>query len=189
MLDAAGKDVVLIETVGVGQSEIEVASVVDVVVLVLQPGSGDSIQALKAGVMEIPDIICINKKDHPEAKAMRVRAAPRAVADAGRACGPTVVETDARSGEGVPELWAAVEERRAALGVGGRSSARRRASLERELRDRRRGARRRGHRAHAARARDRPACGGSRRARRRPAGAPSASCSRPRSTASRASRV
>ena len=71
VLDAAGKDVVLIETVGVGQSEIEVASVVDVVVLVLQPGSGDSVQALKAGVMEIPDIICINKKDHPEAKAMR----------------------------------------------------------------------------------------------------------------------
>ena len=75
MLDAAGKDVVLIETVGVGQSEIEVASVVDVVVLVLQPGSGDSVQALKAGVMEIPDIICINKKDHPsEGDAVRSSA-------------------------------------------------------------------------------------------------------------------
>ena len=61
MLDAAGKDVLLLETVGVGQSEVEVASVADTVVLVLMPGSGDSIQALKAGVMEIPDVIVINK--------------------------------------------------------------------------------------------------------------------------------
>ena len=176
MLDAAGKDVVLIETVGVGQSEIEVASVVDVVVLVLQPGSGDSVQALKAGVMEIPDIICINKKDHPDAKAMRVRAAPRAVADAGRRCGRPWSRPTRASGEGVAELWAAVEERRAPLGPEG-LEARRRASLERELRDRRRGARGRGHRAHAA-ASARPTwCGGSRRATstRWP---PSASCSR-----------
>ena len=71
ILDAAGMDVLLLETVGVGQSEVEVASVADTVVLVLQPGSGDSIQALKAGVMEIPDIIVINKSDHPAAKTMR----------------------------------------------------------------------------------------------------------------------
>jgi len=132
VLDAAGKDVVLIETVGVGQSEIEVASVVDVVVLVLQPGSGDSVQALKAGVMEIPDIICINKKDHPDAKAMRAELR-HALSLTPAGVRPIVVETDARGGEGVAELWAAVEERRAALGPEG-LEARRRASLERELR-------------------------------------------------------
>ncbi len=132
VLDAAGKDVVLIETVGVGQSEIEVASVVDVVVLVLQPGSGDSVQALKAGVMEIPDIICINKKDHPEAKSMRAELR-HALSLTPAGIRPVVVETDARSGDGVPELWAAVEERRAALGPEG-LELRRRASLERELR-------------------------------------------------------
>ena len=132
VLDAAGRDVVLIETVGVGQSEIEVASVVDAVVLVLQPGSGDSVQALKAGVMEIPDIICINKKDHPEAKAMRSELR-HALSLTPAGVRPLVVETNARSGEGVAELWAAVEERRAALGPEG-LELRRRASLERELR-------------------------------------------------------
>ena len=71
MLDAAGKDVLLLETVGVGQSEVEVASIADTVVLVLMPGSGDSIQALKAGVMEIPDVIVINKADHPATRTMR----------------------------------------------------------------------------------------------------------------------
>ena len=132
VLDAAGKDVVLIETVGVGQSEIEVASVVDVVVLVLQPGSGDSVQALKAGVMEIPDVICVNKKDHPEAKAMRAELR-HALSLTPAELRPTVVETDARAGDGVPGLWEAVEERRAALGTDGLEQ-RRRESLERELR-------------------------------------------------------
>ncbi len=132
VLDAAGKDVVLIETVGVGQSEIEVASVVDVVVLVLQPGSGDSVQALKAGVMEIPDVICINKKDHPEAKSMRAELR-HALSLTPAELRPTVVETDARAGDGVPGLWEAVEERRAALGDEG-LERRRRESLERELR-------------------------------------------------------
>jgi len=68
ILDASGKDVIFLETVGVGQSEVEVASVADTVVLALMPGSGDSIQALKAGVMEIPDVLVVNKKDHPSAE-------------------------------------------------------------------------------------------------------------------------
>src|SRR5262249_54784244 len=71
VMDAAGMDVVLLETVGVGQSEVEVAAVAEAVVLVLMPGAGDSVQALKAGVMEIPDVIVINKSDHPAAKSMR----------------------------------------------------------------------------------------------------------------------
>src|SRR5687767_4358823 len=65
VMDASGKDDILLETVGVGQAEIDVVDHADTVVLVLMPGSGDSIQALKAGVMEIPDVIVINKADHP----------------------------------------------------------------------------------------------------------------------------
>ena len=70
LLDAAGKDVIFLETVGTGQSEVEVMGIADEVVLVLMPGSGDSVQALKAGIMEIPDVIAINKMDQPGAKAM-----------------------------------------------------------------------------------------------------------------------
>ena len=65
LMDAAGKDDVFLETVGVGQAEVDIIDHADTVVLVLMPGSGDSIQALKAGVMEIPDVIVVNKKDHP----------------------------------------------------------------------------------------------------------------------------
>src|SRR6201999_1039328 len=65
LMDASGRDTVLIETVGVGQAEVDVIDHADTIVLVLQPGSGDSIQALKAGVMEIPDVIVVNKADHP----------------------------------------------------------------------------------------------------------------------------
>ena len=64
-MDAAGKDDVFLETVGVGQAEVDIIDHADTVVLVLMPGSGDSIQALKAGIMEIPDIIVVNKADHP----------------------------------------------------------------------------------------------------------------------------
>ena len=70
LLDAAGKDLVFLETVGTGQSEVEVIGVADTVLLVLMPGSGDSVQALKAGIMEIPDVIAVNKTDHPAAKTM-----------------------------------------------------------------------------------------------------------------------
>ena len=70
VLDAGGKDVIFLETVGAGQSEVEVIGVADTVLLVLMPGSGDSVQALKAGIMEIPDVIAVNKSDHPAAKTM-----------------------------------------------------------------------------------------------------------------------
>ena len=80
LLDAAGKDLVLLETVGAGQSEVEVIGIADTVLLVLMPGSGDSVQALKAGIMEIPDVIAINKMDHPgrEDDAERGSFDPRA---------------------------------------------------------------------------------------------------------------
>ena len=70
VMDAAGKDDVLIETVGVGQAEIDIVDHADTIVLALMPGSGDSIQALKAGVMEIPDVIVVNKADHPMTDTM-----------------------------------------------------------------------------------------------------------------------
>jgi len=70
LLDASGKDVVFAETVGAGQSDVEVIGIVDTVLLVLMPGSGDSVQALKAGIMEIPDVIAVNKSDQPGAKQM-----------------------------------------------------------------------------------------------------------------------
>jgi len=70
LVDASGKDVVFLETVGTGQSEVEVIGIADVVLLVLMPGSGDAVQALKAGIMEIPDVIAVNKMDHPAAKTM-----------------------------------------------------------------------------------------------------------------------
>src|SRR3954449_534320 len=70
VLDASGKDLVFLETVGTGQSEVGVLGIADSVLLVLMPGSGDAVQALKAGIMEIPDVIAINKMDHPAAKTM-----------------------------------------------------------------------------------------------------------------------
>src|SRR5256886_16915908 len=88
LMDAAGADVVLLETVGVGQAEIDIIDHADTVVLVLMPGSGDSIQALKAGVMEIPDVIVINKADHPltdtMAREIRGRSEERRVGKEGR---------------------------------------------------------------------------------------------------------
>jgi LAO/AO transport system kinase len=133
VLDAAGKDVLLLETVGVGQSEVEVASVADTVVLVLQPGSGDSIQALKAGVMEIPDVIVINKADHPATRTMRSEI--RSILSLGeqREWKPPIVETEAISGDGVGDLWDAVTRHREHLEAAGGLAARRRRSVEHEV--------------------------------------------------------
>ncbi len=132
ILDAAGKDVVFVETVGAGQSEVEVTGVADTVLLVLMPGSGDSVQALKAGIMEIPDVITINKSDHPEAKTMlnEVRSIV-ALAEPERR--PAILLTEALHGEGVPELWDALEQHRAALESDGRLEERRRKNLAAEV--------------------------------------------------------
>ena len=133
VLDASGKDVLLLETVGVGQSEVDVATIADTVVLVLMPGSGDSVQALKAGVMEIPDVIAINKADHPNTSTMRADLRSILSLDRGRAWRVAVVETEAVNGRGVPELWQAVVDHRAFLAEQGRLDERRRQSLEHEL--------------------------------------------------------
>jgi LAO/AO transport system kinase len=132
LLDAAGKDVVFVETVGAGQSEVEVTGIADSVVLVLMPGSGDSVQALKAGIMEIPDVIAVNKMDHPGAKTMlnEVRSIV-ALAEPDRR--PPILLTEALRGENVDELWAAIDERRAALAADGRLEQRRRKNLAAEV--------------------------------------------------------
>jgi LAO/AO transport system kinase len=132
LLDASGKDVVFVETVGAGQSDVEVTSIADTVLLVLMPGSGDSVQALKAGIMEIPDVIAINKLDHPAAKTMlnEVRSIVR-LAEPDRR--PPIVLTEAVRGENVPELWEKIEEHRVALASDGRLEERRRRNLASEV--------------------------------------------------------
>jgi LAO/AO transport system kinase len=132
LLDASGKDVVFVETVGAGQSEVEVTGIADTVLLVLMPGSGDSVQALKAGIMEIPDVIAINKMDHPAAKTMlnEVRSIVR-LADPEKR--PPILLTEAVRGENVAELWGALAAHRAGLEQDGGLDDRRRRNLAREV--------------------------------------------------------
>jgi LAO/AO transport system kinase len=133
VLDAAGKDVVFLETVGAGQSEVEVIGIADTVLLVLMPGSGDSVQALKAGIMEIPDVIAINKQDHPAAKTMLNEVRSILSLDREPAWRPPLVLTEATEGEGVPELWERLEAHRAHLEADGGLEARRRKNLAGEV--------------------------------------------------------
>jgi LAO/AO transport system kinase len=133
VLDAAGKDLVFLETVGAGQSEVEVIGIADTVVLVLMPGSGDSVQALKAGIMEIPDVIAINKMDHPAAKTMLKEVRSILSLDRDRTWKPPIVLTEAIRGENIPELWEKVEEHRAHLESGGLLEERRRKNLAGEV--------------------------------------------------------
>jgi LAO/AO transport system kinase len=112
VLDAAGKELLFLETVGAGQSEVEVISIADTVLLVLMPGSGDSIQALKAGIMEIPDVIAVNKRDHPAAKTMLNEVRSILALDTEDDWQPPIVLTEAVKGEGIDDLWAEIEEHR-----------------------------------------------------------------------------
>ncbi len=133
ILDAAGKELVFLETVGAGQSEVEVIGIADTVVLVLMPGSGDSVQALKAGIMEIPDVIAINKMDHPAAKTMLNEVRSILSLDKERAWKPPIVLTEATTGQNVPELWEKIEAHRAHLESEGHLEERRRKNLAGEV--------------------------------------------------------
>jgi len=133
LLDAAGKELVFLETVGAGQSEVEVIGIADTIVLVLMPGSGDSVQALKAGIMEIPDVIAINKKDHPAAKTMLSEVRSILSLDRERAWRPPIVLTEATRGENVPELWEKIAAHRAHLESEGQLEERRRKNLAAEV--------------------------------------------------------
>jgi LAO/AO transport system kinase len=131
IVEAAGRDVVLYETVGVGQSEVAIATLADTVALVLMPGSGDSIQALKAGIMEIPDLIVVNKADQPQLALLRSEL-QQVLTLAERENRPPVIETRATDGYGVPELWQHVLRHRERLGEEGLAD-RRRDNLRREV--------------------------------------------------------
>ena len=133
ILDAAGKDVVFLETVGTGQSEVEVIGIADTVLLVLMPGSGDSVQALKAGIMEIPDVIAINKMDHPAAKTMLNEVRSILGLDRDREWRPPIVLTEATRGENVPELWEKIAAHRTYLEDSGQLEARRARNLAGEV--------------------------------------------------------
>jgi len=133
VMDASGKDDVLVETVGVGQAEIDVVDHADTVVLALMPGSGDSIQALKAGVMEIPDVIVINKADHPLTDTMEREV--RTVLSLGPPVSwkVPVLRTEAARGEGVPELLEKIDEHRKHIEAEGTLEARRARNLRNEV--------------------------------------------------------
>ncbi|HEX6116699.1 MAG TPA: methylmalonyl Co-A mutase-associated GTPase MeaB [Solirubrobacterales bacterium] len=133
LMDASGKDDVLLETVGVGQAEIDIVDHADTIVLALMPGSGDSIQALKAGVMEIPDVIVVNKADHPLTDTM-VREVKNVLA-----LGPDVswrvpvVKTEATRGEGVAELLEQIDAHRRHITDEGTLEKRRARNLRAEV--------------------------------------------------------
>ncbi len=133
VIDAAGFEDVLLETVGVGQAEIDIVDHADTVVLALMPGSGDSIQALKAGVMEIPDVIVVNKAEHPLADTM-VREVRTALS-----LGPKdawkvpIIKTVASKGEGIEELLDAIERHRAHIEETGTLQERRARNLRNEV--------------------------------------------------------
>jgi LAO/AO transport system kinase len=133
LMDASGKDDVFIETVGVGQAEIDIVDHGDTIVLVLMPGSGDSIQALKAGVMEIPDIIVVNKSDHPMTDTM-IREI-RGVLSLGPSTSwrVPIVKTEAAKGEGVPELAEKISEHRDHIEAEGTLDERRARNLRNEV--------------------------------------------------------
>jgi LAO/AO transport system kinase len=133
LMDASGKDDVFLETVGVGQAEVDIIDHADTVVLVLMPGSGDSIQALKAGVMEIPDVIAVNKADHPLTDTM-VREI-RGVLSLGPQEGwrVPIVKTEASRGEGVEELAEKMAAHRDFIESEGKLAERRRRNLMNEV--------------------------------------------------------
>jgi LAO/AO transport system kinase len=109
LMSASGKDYVLIETVGVGQDEVEIASLAQVTVVVLVPGMGDDVQTIKAGIMEIADIFVINKSDLPGADT--VQHEPQAMLSLAEGHKPPIIRTVAKDGNGVAELLAAIEDR------------------------------------------------------------------------------
>jgi LAO/AO transport system kinase len=133
LMDASGKDDVFIETVGVGQAEIDIVDHGDTIVLVLMPGSGDSIQALKAGVMEIPDIIVVNKADHPMTDTMiREIRGVLSLGPSGSWKVP-IIRTEAAKGEGVAELAEKIAEHRAHIEAEGTLDERRARNLRNEV--------------------------------------------------------
>jgi LAO/AO transport system kinase len=134
VLDAMGVDVVLVETVGVGQSELEIAETADTTVVIIPPGLGDGVQAIKAGIMEIADIFVVNKADHPLADKtvadirdlLRMEPNPRPWT-------PPIVRTVATNNQGLEDLWIRIQQHRQYLTRSGRLEERRLRRLEQEI--------------------------------------------------------
>jgi LAO/AO transport system kinase len=135
-LDAAGFPIVLVETVGVGQIEVDIAASADTTVVVMNPGAGDAVQALKAGLLEIADVFVINKADRPGVKELQRDL--NTMLDMDTKMGewrPPIVTAVASAGEGIDELWSAVGDHRAYLERSGELEARRRRRIAGELRE------------------------------------------------------
>ena len=135
ILDASGKDVVIVETVGAGQSEVAIIKVAQTVVVVLAPGLGDEIQAIKAGMMEIGDVFVVNKADRENANqaAMNVQAS-LSLSEAGDKWTPPIVKTVALTGEGIAELLKEIDRHQIHI-IEGEADLRRRRLVEAELVD------------------------------------------------------
>jgi GTPase len=135
LMDAAGKDDVFLETVGVGQGEIDVVDHADTIVLALMPGSGDSIQALKAGIMEIPDVIVVNKCEHPLTDTMvrEIRGVLSLGSSNPGSWRVPILKTEATKGEGIAELAAKIDEHRAHIEAEGTLAQRRARNLRNEV--------------------------------------------------------
>jgi LAO/AO transport system kinase len=133
LMDAAGSDDVFLETVGIGQAEVDIIDHADTVVLVLMPGAGDSVQALKAGVMEIPDLIVVNKADHPLTGTMMREI--RTVLSLGPETGwqVPILKTEAGRGEGIEEVAEKIAEHRRQIEAEGSLERRRRRNLVNEV--------------------------------------------------------
>jgi LAO/AO transport system kinase len=135
VMDAAGCDVVLVETVGVGQSEVEISGLADTTVVLLAPGMGDGVQAAKAGILEIGDVFVVNKADRDGAQSTR-RELRSVVGMTDRAAGgwtPPVLLTTATSGDGVDEVVDAIAQHRSHLEQSGELTRRRLARVRREI--------------------------------------------------------
>ena len=133
LLSAVGLPMVLVETVGVGQQEVEVAAATDTTIVVVNPGWGDAIQANKAGLLEIADLFVINKSDRPGARETKRDLELMLDLGAVGEWRPPIVETVASSGEGVEALWAAIGDHRSHLSAQGTLETLRLARLEREF--------------------------------------------------------
>ncbi len=133
ILDAAGHDHVIVETVGVGQAEVEVAAATDTAVVVLAPGAGDAVQMAKAGILEVADVFVVNKGDRDGAGETARDLRQMLGMGAPRDWSPPVLTTTASSREGITELWAEIESHRAYMLSTGGVEARRRARLRGEV--------------------------------------------------------
>jgi LAO/AO transport system kinase len=134
VLDASGKDIVVIETVGVGQTEVDVVDAADAVVVVLHPEAGDSVQAMKAGLMEIADVFALNKADRPGADRLEQEILLSLGLRPQTSSPPPVVRVTATTSDGVPKLVEEIERRRAEMQQSGGLEARRTKRIERRIR-------------------------------------------------------